>query len=188
MIQTKLHRGPSHRHAEISPLFIVGVSTTRWSGDFDEETLLLRADALRVRLLLRLLRRRGWRRGRRGRSWSRGRQQIPDYEQRKDNCRCDDEQPVCVHGVHPLFSLPHHGNPAWRPGTSQTIRGRSITRRAARGSIRRLAGRLRQELTFERAMYWSALCQKRTRPHHAASGFIFGGQLWVSVFRREAQA
>ena len=24
--------------------------------------------------------------------------------------------------------------------------------------------------------------------HHAASGFIFGGQLWVSVFRREAQA
>ena len=58
-------------------------------------------DPLRVWLLLRLRRRCGWRRVCRGRSRSRARQQIPNENQGKDNCRCDDEQPVCVHRVCP---------------------------------------------------------------------------------------
>lgn len=57
-----------------------------------------------VRLLLRLRWRCGRWRGCRGRSRGRARQQIPDYDQRKDNCCSDDEQPVCVHRVHLLFS------------------------------------------------------------------------------------
>ena len=79
-------------------------------------------DPLRVWLLLRLRRRCGWRRVCRGRSRSRARQQIPNEDQGKDNCRCDDEQPVCVHRVCPRFSLPHHVNPPWGSGTSQTSR------------------------------------------------------------------
>ena len=79
-------------------------------------------DPLRVWLLLRLRRRCGWRRVCRGRSRSRARQQIPNENQGKDNCRCDDEQPVCVHRVCPRFSLPHHVSPRWGSGTSQTIR------------------------------------------------------------------
>ena len=58
-------------------------------------------DPLRVWLLLRLRRRCGWRRVCRGRSRSRARQQIPNEDQGKDNCRCDYEQPVCVHRVCP---------------------------------------------------------------------------------------
>jgi hypothetical protein len=84
-------------------------------------------DTLRVRLLLRLRRRCGWRRGCRGRSRCRARQQIPNENQGKDNCRCDDEQPVCVHRVCPRFSLPHHVSPPWGSGTSQTIRAENIT-------------------------------------------------------------
>jgi len=57
-----------------------------------------------VRLLLRLRWRCSRWRGCRGRSRARARQQIPDYDKRKDNCCGEDEQLVCVHRVHLLFS------------------------------------------------------------------------------------
>src|SRR5262249_38020132 len=79
-------------------------------------------DTLRVRLLLRLRGRCGWRRVWRGGRRGRARAHIPYEGEGKDKCPRRGEQSISVHRLCPQFSLPHHVSPPCGSGTSQTLR------------------------------------------------------------------